>query len=269
LTYEFYYDPEKGTYKLPSKLLEALQTPGAIVLFDEINALKPGIAKLMNSLFDYRRRIYISEGGKDREIMVDPTVLFIGTMNPQNYAGVNRLSPEVKSRARVADLDYPPFEVIQGGRTHYRSDEAEMLAGYMENLSELKQDEFKLCWDYVINKNTSNGADRLIKADKSTEGDIHRIYDVIRVANRLREMYTAYQLGDSNEPMDFPTSLREVTDIVMEMNHRQGIKRIIKRVIVPKIDDRRQKKIVEETIDAVLPEIPVNNPASSSFTPRI
>lgn len=253
LTYEFYYDPVKGTYKLPSKLVEGIQAPGTIVLFDEINALKPGIAKMMNSLFDYRRRIYLPEGGKEREIITDPTVLFIGTMNPQNYAGVNRLSPEVKSRARVVDIDYPPFEEMKGGRTHYRSEEAEMLASYMEKLGELKQSEFKICWDYVINRDTTNGADRILQGDPTIKQDIRRIYDVIRVANRLRDMYTAYQTGDSNEPMDFPTSLREVTDIVMEMNHRQGVKPIVKRVIVPKIDDRRQKRLVEQTIDAVLP----------------
>lgn len=51
-----------------------------------------------------------------------------------------------------------------------------------------------------------------------------------------------------------PGEPREVTDIVMEMNHRQGLNRIIKRVIVPKIDDRRQKRMVEQTIDAVLPD---------------
>lgn len=67
-------------------------------------------------------------------------------------------------------------------------------------------------------------------------------------------MYEAYQIGDSNEPMDFPTSIREVVDIVMEMNHRQGVKSIIKRVIIPKIDDRKQKRLVGQTIDAVLPE---------------
>lgn len=253
LTYEFYYDPEKGTYKLPSKLVEGIQTPGAIILFDEINALKPGIAKMMNSLFDYRRRIFLPEGGKEREIIVDPTVLFVGTMNPQNYGGVNRLSPEVKSRARVVDIDYPPFEEIRGGRTHYKSDEAEMLAAYMDTLGELKQQELKQCWDYVINRDTTNGADRILQGNPAIEADIRRVYDVIRVANRLRDMYSAYQIGDSNEPMDFPTSLREVTDIVMEMNHRQGVKPMIKRVIVPKIDDKRQKRLVEQTVDAVLP----------------
>jgi len=256
LTYEFYYDPEKGTYKLPSKLVEALQTPGAIILFDEINALKPGIAKLLNSLFDYRRRIYLAEGGKEREIIVDPTVLFVGTMNPQNYAGVNRLSPEVKSRARVVDLDYPPFEEIKSGRTVWNSYEAEMLAANMDSLRELKQQEFKLCWDYVVNHDATNGAEIILQGDPSKEEDIRRIHDVLRVANKLREMYQAYQVGDANEPMDFPVSLREVIDIVLEMNHRKGVKEIIKRVIIPKIDDRRQKRLVGETIEAVLPEPP-------------
>lgn len=253
LTYEWKFNPQKGTYEVPSRLVEGIQTPGVIVLFDEINALKSGIAKMLNPLFDYRRRLSPPGGDQAREIIADPTVLFIGTMNPQNYAGVSRLSPEVKSRARVIDIDYPPFEEMRGGRTYYRSDEAEMLAAYMDDLSELKQNEFKLCWGYVIRGDTTNGADRILRGNSQLETDIRRIYDVIRVANRLRDMYEAYQIGDSNEPMDFPTSLREVTDIVMEMNHRQGVKPMIKRVIIPKIDDRRQKRLVEQTIDAVLP----------------
>lgn len=259
LTYEFYYDPERGTYKLPSKLVEALQTPGSVILFDEINALKPGIAKMLNSLFDYRRRIYLPEGGKESEIIVDPSVVFIGTMNPQNYVGVNRLSPEVKSRARVIDVDYPPFEEVKGGRTHYQSHEAEMLAAHMDVLSDLKQNEFRLCWDYVVNNDRTNGAEMILNGNAQLEKDIRRIYDVIRVANNLRRMYEAYQIGDSNEPMDFPTSLREVTDIAMEMNHRKGVSEIIKRVIPPKIDDRRQKRMVEQAIDATLSE-ELNNP---------
>ncbi len=253
LTYDFDYDPKTGTVRWPSRLLEGLQTPGTIILFDEINALKPGISKMLNSLFDYRRRLLFTSGGTAKEIITDPTVLFLGTMNPQNYGGVNRLSPEVKSRARVVDIDYPPFEVARNGRTYYRSDEAEMLAAYMDGLSDFKQPEVRQIWHYLINRDTTNGADRMLSGNPQIETDVRRVYDVIRVANRLREMYTAYQVGDSNEPMDFPTSLREVTDIVMEMNHRQGVKPMIKRVIVPKIDDRRQKKLVEQTIDAVLP----------------
>lgn len=256
LAYEFDFDPKTGTVRYPSRLIEGLQTPGTIIFFDEINALKPGIAKMMNSLFDYRRKLSFTAGGIPKEIVADPTVVFMGAMNPQNYAGVNRLSAEVKSRARVIDFEYPPFEERRGGRTFYRSDEAEMLAAYMDNTAELKQTEFRQVWNYVINRDTTNGADILLQGNPQMEQDVRRIYDVIRVANRLRDMYAAFQIGDSNEPMDFPTSLREVTDIVMEMNHRQGVKPIVKRVVVPKIDDRRQKRLVEQSIDAVLPDNP-------------
>jgi hypothetical protein len=65
-------------------------------------------------------------------------------------------------------------------------------------------------------------------------------------------MYEAYQVGESTEPMDFPTSLREGSDIVMELNYRKDVLDSVMRVIPPKIDDRRQRKLVEESIKAEL-----------------
>lgn len=256
MQYEFHYDPGRGTYKLPSKLVEALQTPGSVIVFDEINALKPGIAKLLNSLFDYRRRIYLSEGGKTHEIMVDPSVILLGTMNPQNYAGVNRLSPEVKSRARIIDIPYPPFEERKnGGALYYRPDEAYMLGSYIDGLSDLNRQEFTEVWNAVINKShgTATGtAQALLSATPDFETRIRNLYDVVRVANKLRTMYEAYQVGESTEPMDFPTSLREVSDIVMELNYRKSVLDSVLRVIPPKIDDRRQRRLIEESIRAEL-----------------
>jgi MoxR-like ATPase len=38
------FSPEidnEGTHRKPSKLIQGLQTPGAIIVFDEINTLKP------------------------------------------------------------------------------------------------------------------------------------------------------------------------------------------------------------------------------------
>ncbi|GEM_PF-1525749 len=255
LVYDFQFDPEKGTYKLPSRLIEAIQTPGTIVFFDEINTLKPGIAKMLNSLFDYRRRIFITEGGKTKEIIVDPTVLFLGAMNPQNYLGVKPLSPEVKSRARIIDFNYPPFEELKGGKTIYLSHEALMLSRYTDILSKLKPQEFKDIWDYIVNKNQSSPGAMIVQGNSEIKTQVERIYDAIRVANKLRFMYEAYQTGESNEPMDFPTSLREMTDIIMEMNHGRDVKKAIERVILPKIDDRSQRKFVKETIASILPGV--------------
>ena len=58
--------------------------------------------------------------------------------------------------------------------------------------------------------------------------------------------------ADGNVRQVFVDRVAPVTDIVMEMNHRQGVKPMVKRVIIPKIDDRRQKRLVGDTIDVVL-----------------
>lgn len=174
-------------------------------------------------------------------------------MNPQDYAGVDKLAETILSRADIIEVGYPPFEEMTGGRTRYRSDEAEMLYSYVHVLETLQQKEFKKAWEYVINRDTTNGADRLLQANPNLEKDIKRLYDGIRVANRLRDMYQAYQVGESNEPMDFTTSLREMVNIALRMNHAQNVKDVAKRVILPKIGDRRQRVMVDQTINAVLP----------------
>lgn len=224
-----------------------------IILFDEINTVKPGIVKMLNPLFDYRRKLVVNEGGVQQEVVADPTVILAGTMNPQDYAGVDKLAETILSRADIIEVGYPPFEEKVGGGTRYRSDEAEMLYSYVHVLESLQQREFKQAWDYVINKDATNGGDMLVKANKNLEKDVRRLYDAIRVANRLREMYQAYQVGESNEPMDFTTSLREMVNIALRMNHAQNVKDVAKRVILPKIGDRRQRVLVEQTIDGVLP----------------
>ncbi|MFA5933437.1 MAG: AAA family ATPase [Microgenomates group bacterium] len=252
LTYEFYYDPDKGTYKLPSRLIEALQKPGAIILFDEINTVKPGIVKMLNPLFDYRRKLVVNEGGVQHEVIADPTVILAGTMNPQDYAGVDKLAETILSRGDIIEVAYPPFEEPRNGRTYYRSDEAEMLFSYVHVLESLQQKEFKQAWDYIINRDTTNGGDMLLKANANLEKDVRRLYDAIRVANDLRRMYQAYQVGESNEPMDFTTSLREMVNIALRMNHAANVKDVCKRVILPKIGDRRQRILVDHTIDSIL-----------------
>lgn len=253
LTYEFYYDPERGTYKLPARLVEGIKKPGVIILFEEINTIKPGVVKMLNPLFDYKRRLIVNEGGVQNETLVDPTVILLGTMNPQNYAGVAPLAETILSRADVIEVGYPPFDQMAGGRTRYRSDEAEMLYSYVHVLENLQQREFKLAWDHIINRDTTNGGDMLLKANPNLEKDIRRLYDAIRVANRLRGMYQAYQVGESNEPMDFTTSLREMVNIALRLNHAQNVRDVASRVILPKIGDRRQRVMVDQTIKAVLP----------------
>ncbi|MBQ9553807.1 AAA family ATPase [bacterium] len=52
---------ENGSKKLNSKIFEAIHTPGAILVLDEINTLDPGIQKRLNGLLDARKSLVVDE----------------------------------------------------------------------------------------------------------------------------------------------------------------------------------------------------------------
>lgn len=242
LTYAFKFDPARGTYQVDSRLLEMLQTPGSIIVLDEINTLPPGVLKMLNPLLDYRRTLYLPDG---REIHADPSVIIVGTMNPQHYLGVKPLSPEVKSRARIMYIDYPPEKV--GAK--YAPYEAEILAKYVPELSGIGTREFDLLWNYVCNRDTSNGGDKY--HTKQREQVCKELLQIVKTANRVREAYKAYRTGASNDPIDFVFSLRETIDIAAEMTSGASTRDAIEDVIIPKISDPAEKERVKAIVRGV------------------
>jgi len=245
VTYAFRFDPKEGTYKVSSELIEGLKTDGAIIVLDEINTLPPGVAKMLNSLLDYRRTLYLPEGRE--EIKARPSVLIVGTMNPQYYLGTKPLSQEVKSRARVQFIEYPPERRIIDGRDKFTPDEALILSKYIDSLKGLKQEELTTLWDYVVNQEKDNGGDRL--TNKERRKAINKIRKIIQIANKIREAHEAFRRGSSDEIVEFVFSLRETIDIVSEMNNFKDVKEAIKDVILPKISDPRERETVKTIID--------------------
>lgn len=242
LTYAFKYDPARGSYQVDSKLLEMLQTPGAIIVLDEINTLPPGVLKMLNPLLDYRRTLYLPDG---REIKAEPSVVIVGTMNPQHYLGVKPLSPEVKSRARIMYIDYPP-EKVGPRQAPY---EGEILAKFVPCLASAAQQEFTQMWDFVVNRDAGNGADKFLTKDR--EAALKNIAHIVRTANKVREAYRAYRTGASNDPIDFVFSLRETIDIAAEMGAGTKIRDAIEEVIIPKISDPAEKERVKAIVRSV------------------
>jgi hypothetical protein len=240
LTTAFKFDPKKGTYSLDAELLRKLQTPGAIICFDEINALPTGVTKLLNPMLDYRRALYLPDG---RVIKLDPTVILLGTMNPQSYLGVKPLSPEVKSRARMMPVPYPPEKV--GNK--YAPYEAEILAKQVPCLKTLKQDEFYALWNYTVNGDTVCGGDRYTNKDR--ELATKRILQIVKSANRVREAYNAFRSGKSTDPVTLVFSIRETIDIASELSGGSKVKDIIKEVVLPKIGGMDERDRVEVIID--------------------
>jgi len=242
ITYAFRYDPTKGTYQIESKVLEALKTPGAILIFDEINTLPKGVSKMLNPLLDYRRTLFFPEHDK-KPLKADPSVLIAGTENPQYYLGTSPLAPEVKSRARIMKVPYPP----EGRMSGYKPYESMIYAKHVDSLKTLKTDEFEKLWDFVINNKTDNGGDKYLIEDRKE--DINKLKIIVGVANAIRSAYEAFRTGKSTEIFEFVFSLREGTAIAQEMADTKDVKKAIKNVVLPKVSDPAENERVETIID--------------------
>lgn len=108
MTYLWLID-KNGTYKLNSEVVKAIETEWAILVLDEINSLRPEVAKLLNPLLDMRRRLYSPHNDTSKK--AKESVLIFGTMNPNThvYKWNNVLSAEISSRAFFQFIDYPSF----------------------------------------------------------------------------------------------------------------------------------------------------------------
>jgi MoxR-like ATPase len=245
LKYLLEYDSKKGTYRIKSTVVEALETPGAILEFDEINTLKPEVAKILNSLFDHDRALFL---GEDRtSVKAAEEVVLVGLQNPQHYMGVKPLTETIKSRARIMEVPYPPFEKEKASpneQVQYRSDEALIIRQYIPELKDLDQKEFQILWDSVVNKKEDPRAPELLTSARKER--VEDVKEVVEMANKIREAYRAYHEGKSDEPIKFVFSLRESVECAFELPHieltaeekKKGMtraKKAVQEVILPKI----------------------------------
>ncbi len=285
LTSEFRFDPKKGTYRVPAKFAEALSKPGVIINLIEINAMPAEVTKMLNSVFDYRRTLYFTQGedpdyvelntnGIGQKIEVHPDNLLIGTMNPENYIGTQPLAQEFKSRARVIEVDYQPYNVIEKVNGEYervnvetqtvpsgkstegftkvrkRPDEAFILAQRAEDLRTLNKEEFTKLWNHAVNGDAVNGGD--IFATPERLQAISALDLLVRIANKVRQAYRAYQRNESNDIVEFVFTQRETEEIIFDLEEfdQKSVKNAVKLVVLPKIGEYEQRQRVEQLIDA-------------------
>ncbi len=252
LKYLLEFDAKKGTYRIKSTVIEALETPGAILEFDEINTLRPEVAKMLNSLLDHDRAIFLGEGGG--VIRAAKEVILVGLQNPQHYMGVKPLVETIKSRARIMEVAYPPFENEKASskeKTQYRSDEGLIIRQYIPELKDLDTKDFQLLWDAVVNGAFKNKAEAAHISELLTEarkGLILDIKEVITIANKIREAYRGYHEGKSDAPIKFIFSLRESVECAFELPYVEVTSEEKLRGVT------RAKKAVQEVI---LPKIPL------------
>lgn len=238
LTYEYQFIEKIGTVKVPSKLTQAAQVPGTVVVLGEINTAPPGVLKMLNPAMDDSRRI----GDKPME----RTVLLAGTMNPQYYLGTQKISPEVRSRATIIQIGYPPIMNADGSK--YLPYEAEMAAKHIPELADVPQKEFYAMWDAVANQDPTSDGERYLNAPKKEL--VNHLLRLVVTANRIREQYSAYHRNETYaEEADFPFSLRETIQIAARLTPGSKVGDLIKRIVLPKIPEPNERMRVEAIID--------------------
>lgn len=106
--------PEKGTYYIPSAFVEAVETPGCVVILDDMN--RTDNPKVLNGLFkllDSERATKIDDLG--RYVRVAPGVIFVSTVNEGfEYQGTDPIDLALRSRFSdgVIPVSYPPQDSI-------------------------------------------------------------------------------------------------------------------------------------------------------------
>jgi hypothetical protein len=163
--------------------------------------------------------------------------------------GVKPLAETIKSRARIMEVLYPPFEKEKTNSNEppqYRADEAMILRQYLPEFKGMDQREFQLAWDMVVNKKKDPRAADLVTAERTKQ--IENIKEIVTIANRVREAYWAYHEGRSDDPIKFVFSLRESVEAAYELADVELTEQEKGRGMT------RAKKAVQ---DVILPKIPM------------
>ena len=187
-------DGASQTVKVPSAVLNGITTPGAIVYFNEFNAMPEQAQIFLHALLDEKRSVTLKTSS-GKTIRALPSVLLVGSMNP-NYPGT--FNPQFATRSRMVSLEigYPPLtrQPDAGDRNPnlpYDASEALRMARGIDSLADLtyeasiERNEYVKMWDKYIN-GIDNGSPEPTGTQKF---DIDASLALVQFANNLRENF--------------------------------------------------------------------------------
>lgn len=180
------------TVKVPSVILNAITAPGAVMYFNEINAMPEHAQIFLHGLMDEKRTLTLKTSSGKAVRALD-NVLLISSMNP-GYPGTFNPQFATKSRMVNLEIDYPPLlrekdPNDQNPNPPYNASEALRIARQVDSLanytfeSNLEYNDFVKIWDKYIN-GIENGAPNL---ESTQTFDLEVILTLVQFASKLRE----------------------------------------------------------------------------------
>jgi hypothetical protein len=142
-------------------------------------------------------------------------------------------------------VDYPPFEDSRG---FFHPDEALILKDYVSSLSELSNEEFVYLWYALINQVETPKAKRLINPTR--ERHINLLFDLLKIANRIRKAYRDYQSQRSEEPVEFVFSIRDTIRCARRLERFNSAQRVVIETILPKVSSPLEREILKNIIES-------------------
>ncbi|OGK19706.1 hypothetical protein A3D80_01860 [Candidatus Roizmanbacteria bacterium RIFCSPHIGHO2_02_FULL_40_13b] len=257
-------DGASRTVKVPSIVLNAITTPGAVMYFNEFNAMPEQAQIFLHGLMDEKRTLTLKTSS-GKAVRALSSVLLMGSMNP-GYPGTFNPQFATKSRMVGLEIDYPPLYRESNSddpnpNPPINSAEALRIARQVDSLSDFTFDpnpehnEFVQIWDRHIN-GIQNGATDLTTEQKF---DLEAILTMVEFAHKLREGFIlkfdkakASAIPRGTLLIDQPITgreLRRMAEVLSKMSAEEkatsspeGVVRdLIEQIFLPNIDKRDEK----------------------------
>ncbi len=222
LMFHYDFDSEEGTKRFLTDLARGIQTPGAIVLIDEVNALKPQVQALLHGLGDKNRSLAYDAV----KIPAAQGVLIIMASNPATQGSAGNLSEALLNRTRgmAFTVEYPAMtkgdlaamrgrwdkdklnteEQTNNALREYACDEALLLYELLPEFNHVPTEVFKKLWDAVVNEHRdlmgflekdATLADLLGKNKQKTVATLRDIKDMLEIADAWRKYFGEKKMG--------------------------------------------------------------------------
>lgn len=249
------------TVKVPSVVLSAITTPGAVLYFNELNAMPEQAQIFLHSLLDEKRTLTLKTSS-GKTVKADPSTLIIGSMNP-GYPGT--FEPQFATRSRTVSLEigYPPLKRENDPGDNradkpYNVSEAMRIARSVNSLQgmtyevDLKRNTFVKVWDSYVN-GIATGAAPLSAEQKF---DLEVILALIEFGDELRQNFIATlekRGGRKSLEVTQPITAREMRRAAWALNQIPASEKIntsgaedlakqfIERFFLSHIDDSEQR----------------------------
>jgi nitric oxide reductase NorQ protein len=102
-----HFDGKKGTYFSASLFVKAIQTPGAVILLDELSRAHPDAWNILMTVLDYGQRyLRLDEKDNSETVKVADGVTFVATANIGNeYTSTRVMDKALMDRFTIVEMD--------------------------------------------------------------------------------------------------------------------------------------------------------------------